>query len=70
MFVSLSHEINEKWQLAFVVLSVGSSLVKSICMTSSRTFLPQNETCDTHNKTKDWALVQNAALVGVEVSLG
>ena len=22
------------------------------------------------NKTKDWALVQNAALVGVEVSLG
>ena len=22
------------------------------------------------NKTKDWAIVQNAALVGVEVSLG
>ena len=25
---------------------------------------------DFHNKTKDWALFQNAALVGVEVSLG
>ena len=34
MFVSLSHEINEKWQLVLlfcpVVLPVGSSLVKSI----------------------------------------
>jgi len=27
-------------------------------------------TWPTLNKTKDWALVQNAALVGVEVSLG
>ena len=25
---------------------------------------------EVYNKTKDWALVQNAALVGVEVSLG
>ena len=25
---------------------------------------------ESKNKTKDWALVQNAALVGIEVSLG
>ena len=43
-------ESRNKWEMAacFVVLSSSSWVIPTHCMTSSRTFSPQNETCDTY----------------------